>query len=865
MAKLAPACTTLSARPAMLALLLCMAGSVYLLQLELPQDSASLDDALHDAHSHANKGYGVAAAGLLPRRGTRGVASRDCRQSRDRSSCSGEHYGESREEELLEASVEPGHLRAGQDGITASSGSGQETGDSSKFGEGPAAASHAGRQAQGAAPLWLREPGRKGGSVTGSATSGHQQRAQTDGIGKVHGRASQKSTGVHVGSEAVGSTVVGPTGEQNQVTRKEATTESGPAAQSSRGRSIRGLQAQVQQCIVERGGGLRAEAVLGDPCKVRVMHPPGVAATWADSSGAQKDAREVELDVCAVARYWAVLRNSSLVLTKEYLDAHNATAAVMHRMRRHKSDPDSWCRPKRCLHILRSQLPDRPPLPPGYFPRCAVVGNSADLLHTRFGPEIDGHDAVFRMNAAPTRGFTAHVGATTTFRVVNNRAWAVGLGAVSESAAEVLVAHGLFHPDIFQELRYGLPRKNNATSGFAQEEEEGESRGGKEGAGGNGTSLDDDLRDENAFGSNLNRSLGKQSMRLGRNGTRNGGTTGEKSGGLESDGEESGPGEWGPPLANPVLFLDGAAAGAGAAEGTGFRALQLAASVCGAVSLYGFSVDVGYARWGKYFTARDGPGHAPLRGVMYYQALECLGVVSLHSAARSSRSHVAPPPPLLADVLAAVQSAEISRPPSSCSRWAAAFTPRSRTRTSCNSPVALPLKPAAMRAAKFDVIAGLHVHAGNMSGLLRPLREDNGASVTRSASMQEAIHSAALDDALTDLIEKDLPRGRVQKAVDIEPGRLLPVTRYLEHFDWTHHVCVIRLPEKSNRRAYGDFDGISHGREKADLQQVLGPEGGARKDNKTRLGTTYGSSAEGSQNFDTVSLGWLVHYQPNLC
>jgi hypothetical protein len=46
-------------------------------------------------------------------------------------------------------------------------------------------------------------------------------------------------------------------------------------------------------------------------------------------------------------------------------------------------------------------LPAKPPFHPRQFGTCAVVGNSGDLLKTKFGKEIDSHDAVIRDNEAP--------------------------------------------------------------------------------------------------------------------------------------------------------------------------------------------------------------------------------------------------------------------------------------------------------------------------------------------------------------------------------------------------------------------------------------------------------------------------------
>jgi hypothetical protein len=52
---------------------------------------------------------------------------------------------------------------------------------------------------------------------------------------------------------------------------------------------------------------------------------------------------------------------------------------------------------------------------------CAIVGNGGSLLlHTR-GGEIDAHEAVLRFNGGITKGFEAHVGTKTTFRLANTQ------------------------------------------------------------------------------------------------------------------------------------------------------------------------------------------------------------------------------------------------------------------------------------------------------------------------------------------------------------------------------------------------------------------------------------------------------------
>ncbi|XP_057216444.1 alpha-N-acetyl-neuraminyl-2,3-beta-galactosyl-1,3-N-acetyl-galactosaminide alpha-2,6-sialyltransferase isoform X1 [Triplophysa rosa] len=52
--------------------------------------------------------------------------------------------------------------------------------------------------------------------------------------------------------------------------------------------------------------------------------------------------------------------------------------------------------------------------------RCAVVSSSGQMLGGGKGQEIDRHDCVIRMNAAPTIRFEADVGNKTTLRVVSH-------------------------------------------------------------------------------------------------------------------------------------------------------------------------------------------------------------------------------------------------------------------------------------------------------------------------------------------------------------------------------------------------------------------------------------------------------------
>ena len=66
-------------------------------------------------------------------------------------------------------------------------------------------------------------------------------------------------------------------------------------------------------------------------------------------------------------------------------------------------------------------LPDEDLVDPNktHYGTCAVVGSAGLLLTQDFGEEIDAHDAIFRFNIAPAKGFERHVGSRTTIRMIN--------------------------------------------------------------------------------------------------------------------------------------------------------------------------------------------------------------------------------------------------------------------------------------------------------------------------------------------------------------------------------------------------------------------------------------------------------------
>ncbi|KAL8108948.1 sialyltransferase-like protein 1 [Apium graveolens] len=88
-------------------------------------------------------------------------------------------------------------------------------------------------------------------------------------------------------------------------------------------------------------------------------------------------------------------------------------------------------------------------------------------------------------------------------------------------------------------------------------------------------------------------------------------------------------------IPNPVYLFQGIVLRRGA-KGTGMKSIELALSMCETVDIYGFTVDPGYTEWTRYFSTPR-KGHNPLQGRAYYQLLECLGVIRIHSPMRAER------------------------------------------------------------------------------------------------------------------------------------------------------------------------------------------------------------------------------------
>ncbi|XP_020591556.1 sialyltransferase-like protein 2 isoform X1 [Phalaenopsis equestris] len=313
--------------------------------------------------------------------------------------------------------------------------------------------------------------------------------------------------------------------------------------------AIISLRSGVRKCVNSNGLGLQAVGG-GDVCQISIKFPSDTISKWKDPKTGELEGLSFDFNLCEAVSTWEQVRNSTTILTKEYIDALPNGWEEYAWQRINKGALLNRCENKTlCMEKLSLVVPVKPPLLPRQFVRCAVVGNSGDLLKTKFGDEIDSYDAVIRENGAPIQNYTKFVGRKSTFRLLN-RGSAKALDKVvelDEQKKEVLIIKTTIH-DIMSKMIKEIP------------------------------------------------------------------------------------------IHNPVYLMLGTSFGS-AAKGTGLKALEFALSICDSVDMYGFTVDPGYKEWTRYFS-ESRQGHTPLYGRAYYQLMECLGLVRIHSPMRADFNRV---------------------------------------------------------------------------------------------------------------------------------------------------------------------------------------------------------------------------------
>ena len=102
-------------------------------------------------------------------------------------------------------------------------------------------------------------------------------------------------------------------------------------------------------------------------------------------------------------------------------------------------------------------LPEKDFLGEAFYNTCAVVGSSGALQYSRRGAEIDGHDAIFRFNGAPTSSprHRRIAGSRTTFRLTTDKSYAFS----EDGSNETVLVHSRTPSQLqaFRRLRTGQP------------------------------------------------------------------------------------------------------------------------------------------------------------------------------------------------------------------------------------------------------------------------------------------------------------------------------------------------------------------------------------------------------------------------
>ncbi|KAL0322366.1 UNVERIFIED_CONTAM: Sialyltransferase-like protein 2 [Sesamum calycinum] len=214
--------------------------------------------------------------------------------------------------------------------------------------------------------------------------------------------------------------------------------------------ALRSLQSHFQQCVSANGLGL--QAVSGrDNCEVSLKFPSETVPKWKDPKTGELEGLSFDFNLCEAVATWEQVRNSTTILTREFIDALPNGWEEYAWRRINKGVLLNQCENRTlCMEKLSLVLPDRPPYTPRQFGRCAVIGNSGDLLKTKFGQEIDSYDAI---------NFTEYVGTRSTFRLLN-RGSAKALDKVAElQGKEVLIVKTTIH-DIMSKMIREIPILN---------------------------------------------------------------------------------------------------------------------------------------------------------------------------------------------------------------------------------------------------------------------------------------------------------------------------------------------------------------------------------------------------------------------
>ncbi|GAA0146551.1 transferase [Lithospermum erythrorhizon] len=84
--------------------------------------------------------------------------------------------------------------------------------------------------------------------------------------------------------------------------------------------ALQSLQSNFQKCVSANGLGLQATNG-NDYCKVTVNFPSDTEKNWIDPKTGKHEPLSYEFDLCEAVATWEQVRNSTTILTREFIEA----------------------------------------------------------------------------------------------------------------------------------------------------------------------------------------------------------------------------------------------------------------------------------------------------------------------------------------------------------------------------------------------------------------------------------------------------------------------------------------------------------------------------------------------------------------
>nr|CAD1840796.1 unnamed protein product [Ananas comosus var. bracteatus] len=84
--------------------------------------------------------------------------------------------------------------------------------------------------------------------------------------------------------------------------------------------ALMALQSGFRKCVSANGLGLQAEGGR-DYCQVTIRYPSDTVPKWRDPKTGELESLSFDFNLCEAVATWEQVRNSTTILTKEYIDA----------------------------------------------------------------------------------------------------------------------------------------------------------------------------------------------------------------------------------------------------------------------------------------------------------------------------------------------------------------------------------------------------------------------------------------------------------------------------------------------------------------------------------------------------------------